>query len=82
MLAIIETFTQKTQTTFEMQAYLVPFVTKVVSIFDPNSYVHCKHIWSMSSKLLQSYVVRPYRIIRTKEYQASSTTKPWFHKLK
>ena len=43
-----------------LQSYLVPIVIKIAIIFGPNSYTDCDHIWYLTLKSSQSYVVQRY----------------------
>ena len=43
-----------------LQTYSVPFLTEIASILSPNRPFHCKHIWSLSLKLLLPYVFQLY----------------------
>ena len=43
-----------------LQAYMVRFGFEIASIKGPHCYHDCKHIWSLSYKLLRPYVVESY----------------------
>ena len=45
-----------------MQSQIQNGLFVLASILGPNCYFHCKHIWVLSSKLLQPYGVQPYTV--------------------
>ena len=48
-----------------LQAYYIPILIMIASLFCPLCDEDYKHIWSLSWKLLQPYVVRSYKVIST-----------------